>query len=387
MINGYYPESCCNAPDWFANVCDGQLPVLSVIGKGPVGSGLIVEVAEDSEDTLILNFMTDDTGELQYQTPNIHAGKLSVRSEPADPTPGEQVTMLVTVSRGGVKKTYPVVLPSGAKGSYIYSANKPQQRNEYDTYTFLFSDLYLFGRAVGDGDVETPKVNDLVCFKAESERNDFAICFGAVSATGNNNCVVTVRTYFDVLTPYIGDNGNWWIGDEDTGTPAQGPKGDKGDKGDTGTFEVDGAFDSLEDLINSVKNPQVGDSYVVDGKVYIWNGEEWIESGILQGPKGDKGDPGTNGKSAYDAAIEGGYTGTEEEFYQAIADLTVGPVVVNRIGESLIDQIWANPAGYVPTPDPQISAMTEEQIDAMFKSATNTVFRQPGGEVIEPEVI
>ena len=27
-------------------------------------------------------------------------------------------------------------------------------------------------------------------------------------------------------TPYIGENGNWWIGDEDLGVAAQGPKGE-----------------------------------------------------------------------------------------------------------------------------------------------------------------
>ena len=29
-------------------------------------------------------------------------------------------------------------------------------------------------------------------------------------------------------TPYIGENGNWWVGDEDTGTKAQGPAGQNG---------------------------------------------------------------------------------------------------------------------------------------------------------------
>ena len=33
------------------------------------------------------------------------------------------------------------------------------------------------------------------------------------------------------LTPYIGANGNWWIGETDTGTKAQGEKGEKGDQG------------------------------------------------------------------------------------------------------------------------------------------------------------
>lgn len=35
----------------------------------------------------------------------------------------------------------------------------------------------------------------------------------------------------DGLVPYIGGNGNWWIGDKDTGCPARGAKGDKGDTG------------------------------------------------------------------------------------------------------------------------------------------------------------
>lgn len=36
------------------------------------------------------------------------------------------------------------------------------------------------------------------------------------------------------ITPHIGDNGNWYLGDTDTGVAAAGAKGDKGDKGDTG---------------------------------------------------------------------------------------------------------------------------------------------------------
>lgn len=32
----------------------------------------------------------------------------------------------------------------------------------------------------------------------------------------------------DGLTPFIGENGHWWIGDQDTGVPAQGPPGETG---------------------------------------------------------------------------------------------------------------------------------------------------------------
>ena len=35
----------------------------------------------------------------------------------------------------------------------------------------------------------------------------------------------------DGLTPFIGDNGNWWIGGLDTGVSATGPQGPKGEQG------------------------------------------------------------------------------------------------------------------------------------------------------------
>ncbi len=48
------------------------------------------------------------------------------------------------------------------------------------------------------------------------------------------------------LTPYIGENGNWWLGNVDTGVAAkgaagtQGEKGEKGEKGDTGASGQNG---------------------------------------------------------------------------------------------------------------------------------------------------
>lgn len=38
----------------------------------------------------------------------------------------------------------------------------------------------------------------------------------------------------DGITPHIGANGNWFLGDTDTGVAATGPKGDKGDPGPAG---------------------------------------------------------------------------------------------------------------------------------------------------------
>lgn len=47
-----------------------------------------------------------------------------------------------------------------------------------------------------------------------------------------------------------------------------------------------------------------------------------VEFTVPQGDKGTDGVDGVDGKSAYDYAKEGGYTGTETEFYEALAKIT-----------------------------------------------------------------
>ena len=42
-----------------------------------------------------------------------------------------------------------------------------------------------------------------------------------------------------VESPYIGENGNWFVNGEDTGVSATGGKGDKGDKGEQGEAGMD----------------------------------------------------------------------------------------------------------------------------------------------------
>lgn len=70
---------------------------------------------------------------------------------------------------------------------------------------------------------------------------------GAAGASGKDGT--------DGKTPYVGDNGNWFVGSDDTGKPSRGAKGDKGDTGAQGI-----------------------------------QGEQGIQG--VQGAKGDKGDPG-----------------------------------------------------------------------------------------------
>lgn len=74
----------------------------------------------------------------------------------------------------------------------------------------------------------------------------------------------------DGITPTIGENGNWYLGDTDTNKPSRGEKGETGARGEKGATGATGAT-------------------------------------------------GADGKSAYSYAVDGGYTGTEAEFAAKLA--------------------------------------------------------------------
>ena len=71
----------------------------------------------------------------------------------------------------------------------------------------------------------------------------------------------------------------------------KGEKGDKGNKGDKG---------------------DKGDPFTYSD----FTAEQLL---ALKGEKGDKGDKGDKGQSAYESAVKGGYSGTQEEFYADLA--------------------------------------------------------------------
>ncbi len=66
----------------------------------------------------------------------------------------------------------------------------------------------------------------------------------------------------DGLTPRIGENGHWWIGDEDTGIPAQGPQGERGPAGDATPEDEYETVTSTDQMTNSATK-------------YIMNGTVW----------------------------------------------------------------------------------------------------------------
>ena len=118
---------------------------------------------------------------------------------------------------------------------------------------------------------------------------------GATGAPGANG-----KDGTDGKTPYVGDNGNWFVGSDDTGKPSRGEKGDKGEKGEKGDTGAQGI-----------------------------QGEQGIQG--VQGEKGDKGDKGSPGakgdKGEPGAKGDKGDTG-------ATPNLTIGTVTTLEAGQN-----------------------------------------------------
>lgn len=81
----------------------------------------------------------------------------------------------------------------------------------------------------------------------------------------------------------------------------QGPKGEDGAPGKDGTgVTILGSFESEEELKQAHPVGESGDSYIVNGDLYVWSVTEnkWLNVGQIQGPvgpQGPQGEPGIQG--------------------------------------------------------------------------------------------
>ena len=121
---------------------------------------------------------------------------------------------------------------------------------------------------------------------------------GATGAPGADG-----RDGEDGKTPYVGDNGNWYIGADDTGKPSRGAKGEPGQDGVTPTFSIEsvetGEPGTDADVTMTGDAPNHGLKFVIprgdkgdkgDTGAQGIQGEQGIQG--VQGEKGDKGDTG-----------------------------------------------------------------------------------------------
>lgn len=90
------------------------------------------------------------------------------------------------------------------------------------------------------------------------------------------------------ITPTIGENGNWYLGETDTGKPSRGEKGDPGQKGDPGDKGDPGRTGETPNIkIGTVQTLDPGNQATASMTGTPEN--PLLNLGI---PKGEKGDPG-----------------------------------------------------------------------------------------------
>jgi hypothetical protein len=155
-----------------------------------------------------------------------------------------------------------------------------------------------------------------------------------------------------------------------------GPKGDQGDpgpagpagpKGDTGATGAQGPAGTGVTIIGSVNNPgelppsgSVGDSWLINGDLWVWNGTEWENVGNIQGPQGVQGPAGPAGPAGPDGPQGAkGDTGAAGVQGPAGADSTVpGPTGAQGPAGSQGPKGDAGPAGPAGPDGPQGPAGT-----------------------------
>lgn len=74
-----------------------------------------------------------------------------------------------------------------------------------------------------------------------------------------------------------------------------GPTGPRGIPGTS--ISIKGNYKTLDELIKEHPKGKIGDAYLINGNLYLWNDDNmiWENVGNIKGPKGDKGDMGAKG--------------------------------------------------------------------------------------------
>lgn len=209
-----------NSGDFLANAPQKQMPSFSTNGRGPRGRGITVHEGVNSDGEFTLIIAEDENGEVIYETPNLSGGEISITAPEwnHDLVPGENTWFEIKVKKGANVVTTRVPVAAGATGSRIFTYGSVVDFLESHTYEFQFADLKYDAQA-GWPSMPTPRPNDMLAFIVVRDgRHRFAM--GHIEAFENGRVIVTCQTYLDMFTPYIGENGNWFIGEADTGVRA-----------------------------------------------------------------------------------------------------------------------------------------------------------------------
>ena len=118
----------------------------------------------------------------------------------------------------------------------------------------------------------------------------------------------------DGITPTIGENGNWYLGDTDTGKPSRGADGAKGDKGDPGEKGDKGDAFTYADFTAAQLAALKGEKGDPGEKGNTGATGPAGPAGVpgKDGPKGDPGVPGKDGVTPTIGSNGNWYLGTTD---------------------------------------------------------------------------
>ena len=149
-----------------------------------------------------------------------------------------------------------------------------------------------------------------------------------ISAIGNNGDG-TFTIYFTNGSEFTTENFTWPQGEQGIQWE-QGPQWEPGIDGQDGTsITILGSFSNESELL-SLPSGNLGDGYLVNGDLYVWDGNTWVNVGNIQWPQGEQwiqweqglqGEPGTNGQdgfSAYELAVSNGFIGNESQWLASL---------------------------------------------------------------------
>lgn len=215
--------------DLLADFAGAQLPMISALGAGPRGAGVLPVMVQAGDGSFRFQLVSDETGDVLLTSENLSAGYIEIDVPEHVPVAGEAVTIDVTVVRGDEHEHHMVTIPPGSVGSRWFVAESQIERHESDVY-YIKADELLYEGLSAYRDKPLPRPNDLVA----AITDDFCLMLGNVDSFSDGTAVVVSRTYMKFPVPAVDADGNWVVGDKPIGVPATGPKGDKGDKGDRG---------------------------------------------------------------------------------------------------------------------------------------------------------
>jgi hypothetical protein len=115
---------------------------------------------------------------------------------------------------------------------------------------------------------------------------------------------------------FIDDFGSQWVA---ASIGPSGPRGFTGSQGDVGFTGSQGDVGEGLNIIGSLNDPEelpesgnTGDAYLIEGNLWVWASDDWINVGNIQGPQGEIGFTGSQGDIGFTGSQgDVGFTGSQ----------------------------------------------------------------------------